>query len=245
MSPKANRCLTVLVQNEGGYKPRERGDPETYRGISREAFPSWVGWKVVDDAKPLRRGQVILHLETPVLEFYEAKLWDRHGLEAFDEAMALVLLDYYAHSGAGPRRVAALTAPGPFDILRDRWTYMGELAFGFVSSDPVRLEYWTASLPGWAARMQGLAETVRRLGAAPPALAATITAPAVAPAEGERAMDSTQVAGIVRAVVAAVGGYFVGTGVIDQDTATQVAGAAAVIAAAVWSVIAKRKAPTA
>jgi len=49
-----------------------------------------------------------------------------------------------------------------------------------------------------------------------------------------------QIGGIVRAVVAAVGGILVGKGVIDAQTATAVAGAVATIAVAVWSVIAKR-----
>jgi len=53
-------------------------------------------------------------------------------------------------------------------------------------------------------------------------------------------MSATQVAGIVRAIAAALGGYFVGQGVIDADLANQVAGAAAVIASAIWSVAAKR-----
>lgn len=54
-------------------------------------------------------------------------------------------------------------------------------------------------------------------------------------------MNASQVAGIVRALAAALGGYFVGQGFIDADMANQVAGAAAVIASAVWSVWAKRQ----
>jgi len=49
-----------------------------------------------------------------------------------------------------------------------------------------------------------------------------------------------QVAGVVRAIIAAVGGYFVGQGVVDSETVVAVAGAAATIATAVWSVWAKR-----
>lgn len=53
-------------------------------------------------------------------------------------------------------------------------------------------------------------------------------------------MHPDQIAGVVRAVVAAIGGYFVGRGIIDESTATAIAGAAATIATAVWSVVAKR-----
>ena len=55
-------------------------------------------------------------------------------------------------------------------------------------------------------------------------------------------MDSSQLFGIVRAVVAALGGYLVGQGMLDDSTAQQLAGAVATIAAAVWSVVSKRKA---
>lgn len=53
-------------------------------------------------------------------------------------------------------------------------------------------------------------------------------------------MTGDQVAGVVRAIVAAAGGYFVGKGLIDQSTATAIAGAAATIATAVWSVVSKK-----
>ena len=55
-------------------------------------------------------------------------------------------------------------------------------------------------------------------------------------------MTSEQIAGVVRAVVAAVGGYFVGKGMIDGETVATIAGAGATIAAAVWSVWSKKSA---
>jgi hypothetical protein len=54
-------------------------------------------------------------------------------------------------------------------------------------------------------------------------------------------MNGEQIAGIVRALVAAVGGYLVGKGLADAETVAAVAGAAATIAAAVWSVLSKKK----
>lgn len=54
-------------------------------------------------------------------------------------------------------------------------------------------------------------------------------------------MTGEQIGGIVRALVAAVGGYFVGKGLADAETVAAVAGAAATIAAAVWSVWSKKK----
>jgi hypothetical protein len=54
-------------------------------------------------------------------------------------------------------------------------------------------------------------------------------------------MTAEQVAGIVRAVIAAIGGYLVGRGLADAETVAAVGGAAATIVAAVWSVYSKRK----
>jgi hypothetical protein len=48
-------------------------------------------------------------------------------------------------------------------------------------------------------------------------------------------MNADQVGGIVRAILAAIGGYFVGKGLVDSATMTTIVGAAATIAAAVWS----------
>lgn len=54
-------------------------------------------------------------------------------------------------------------------------------------------------------------------------------------------MTGEQIAGIARALVAAVGGYLVGKGLTDAETVAAVGGAVATIAAAVWSVLSKRK----
>jgi len=54
-------------------------------------------------------------------------------------------------------------------------------------------------------------------------------------------MTAEQFAGIVRAIVAAVGGYLVGKGLADAETVAAVSGAVATIAVAVWSVLAKKQ----
>ncbi len=53
-------------------------------------------------------------------------------------------------------------------------------------------------------------------------------------------MTGEQIAGVVRAIVAAAGGYFVGQGLVDAETVTTVGGAIATLAAAAWSIYAKR-----
>ena len=54
-------------------------------------------------------------------------------------------------------------------------------------------------------------------------------------------MNAEQFAGVVRAIVAALGGFLVAKGVADAETVAAVAGAAATLAAAVWSVLSKKK----
>ena len=53
-------------------------------------------------------------------------------------------------------------------------------------------------------------------------------------------MTSEQFGGIARAIFSALGGYLVGQGLIDANTAATVGGALATIAVAAWSVWAKR-----
>lgn len=55
-------------------------------------------------------------------------------------------------------------------------------------------------------------------------------------------MTQEQVGGIVRALVAAVGGYVVGQGLIDSETMLAVGGAITTLAVAVWSIYSKRPA---
>jgi hypothetical protein len=56
-------------------------------------------------------------------------------------------------------------------------------------------------------------------------------------------MGKNEVYGVVRTVIAAIGGVLVGKGYIDSETAVAIAGAVATVAAAVWSVKSKRAAP--
>ena len=54
-------------------------------------------------------------------------------------------------------------------------------------------------------------------------------------------MNKNEVYGVVRTVLAAIGGYFAGQGVIASETAVALAGAGATIVAAVWSIRSKRE----
>jgi len=54
-------------------------------------------------------------------------------------------------------------------------------------------------------------------------------------------ITTEQVGGIVRALVAAAGGYFVGQGLIDAETMLTVGGAITTLVVAVWSIYSKKK----
>lgn len=53
-------------------------------------------------------------------------------------------------------------------------------------------------------------------------------------------LNAEQIAGVIRAIVSAIGGYFVGKGFIDADTVAAIGGGLATVGTAVWSVWAKR-----
>ena len=54
-------------------------------------------------------------------------------------------------------------------------------------------------------------------------------------------MTTDQVGGIVRALVAAAGGYFVGQGLVDAQTMMTIGGAITTLAVAIWSIYSKKK----
>lgn len=55
-------------------------------------------------------------------------------------------------------------------------------------------------------------------------------------------MNTDELGGIVRAIVAAIGGIAVTKGYLDNATVVTISGAVATIVVAVWSVVAKRRA---
>ena len=56
-------------------------------------------------------------------------------------------------------------------------------------------------------------------------------------------MNQEQIGGIVRAVVAALGGYLVGQGIVDQATMVTIGGAIATLVVSVWSVYSNKAKP--
>lgn len=96
--------LKQLLLNEGGYS-NVTGDTggETYRGISRNNFPHWEGWRLVDQHKPLKDEQIIADntLDSEVVTFYLRNFWDENRLgEINNQNIAGKLLDMSVNMGS-------------------------------------------------------------------------------------------------------------------------------------------------
>ena len=72
MDAKAIKLIDLVLQQEGGYADKKIDGHETYRGITRDNFPSWKGWDIIDSYKPLKHNQIIKNtrLENEVRQFY-------------------------------------------------------------------------------------------------------------------------------------------------------------------------------
>ena len=90
---------------EGGwnYVKGDRGG-ETYKGVARNFFPRWAGWKIVDSKKPLKHNQVIKDkmLDDLVYMFYKTEFWDVLGADKIeDQTIANTLYDFGVNAGYG------------------------------------------------------------------------------------------------------------------------------------------------
>jgi lysozyme family protein len=94
--------------HEGGYvcDPDDTGG-ETYKGISRNNWPSWEGWKIIDKAKrPRRKFPKCLDtnekLTEEVQEFYKGEFWDKlkgDEVAAKSRMVAIELFDTAVNCG--------------------------------------------------------------------------------------------------------------------------------------------------
>lgn len=98
---------TAIV--EGGYcnDPDDSGG-ETYKGISRNNFPAWEGWGIVDRTKDLNPESLNIALgdnaglDALVLSFYKKRFWDVYSLDACDsQIVAEEIYDSGVNIGSG------------------------------------------------------------------------------------------------------------------------------------------------
>lgn len=108
-----------VMHNEGGYanNPNDRGR-ETYKGIARNFWPSWGGWKYIDGVKAQMVKQPVFGtheyfnwakylndklaeinmLQHLVVDFYRFIFWKRLG-EINDQALATWVYDKDINTG--------------------------------------------------------------------------------------------------------------------------------------------------
>src|SRR5690242_12205432 len=91
-------ALAISLKWEGGYA-NVTNDPglETYCGISRNNWPAWRGWGIIDKSKP-RHNQVLKdkQLAGLVEVFYYEHFWKPiQGDRIHDQSVANLLLDFY------------------------------------------------------------------------------------------------------------------------------------------------------
>lgn len=105
-------AFKLLMLYEGGYanNKKDKGG-ETYRGIARNYWPEWVGWKLIDhikeyEATRLNKLNRIMEqsesLNECVKMFYQKEFWNKNNLNLIDEqSVANFLLDFFVNSGFG------------------------------------------------------------------------------------------------------------------------------------------------
>lgn len=92
-------AYNITCAHEGGYvkDPKDNGG-ETYKGISRNNFPNWQGWKIIDSFKKDAGFPAVLEkhelLNSLVLDFYKSEFWDVNRLtEVAHQEIANELFD--------------------------------------------------------------------------------------------------------------------------------------------------------
>jgi lysozyme family protein len=109
-----------VMINEGGYA-NLTGDTggETYAGISRNNFPDWAGWEIIDNSKPIARGAILPELNSAVNQFYKPNFWDGiKGDGITEQNIAVYVYDFYVHAEHNAAKVVqrtiGVTADGIF-----------------------------------------------------------------------------------------------------------------------------------
>jgi len=108
-------ALAKLLKYEGIYSndPDDKGG-ETYRGISRNNFPNWIGWKFIDSAKDspqfLEILKANLNLEILVREFYYENFWLKMNCDVLPDLIASELFELSVNVGIARTTIILQTA---------------------------------------------------------------------------------------------------------------------------------------
>jgi lysozyme family protein len=107
-----NLAFKHTAQNEGAYanSSKDKGG-ETYMGISRNNWPNWKGWALIDSIKKQfvsSASTINMHagsspmIQTLVSEFYKANFWYPLTLQLLnDQQLATNVYDFGVNAGVG------------------------------------------------------------------------------------------------------------------------------------------------
>ena len=102
-----NESLQYVLKKEGGYvnDPNDKGG-ETYKGVARNIWPQWNGWKFVD-AKDWDKA------DSRIESFYKENFWDKCKLDLVeDNEIATSLFDFAVNAGVKTSIMLAQKAVG-------------------------------------------------------------------------------------------------------------------------------------
>jgi len=106
----ANYKLAIdkVLKHEGGYaNDKDDSGGETYKGIARNFWPKWSGWKFIDLFEKKQGFEKLLsantNLQDSVIEFYKNNFWDKVGGDKIQsQDIAELLVDSAVNEGIVP-----------------------------------------------------------------------------------------------------------------------------------------------
>lgn len=100
-------AYVITNKNEGGYSDNSSDSGgETLFGVSRNNWPNWPGWKIVDEFKGQPKWVSIIEssqqLRDLASQFYKSNFWDVLSLDQInDQQICNTVYDFGVNSGTG------------------------------------------------------------------------------------------------------------------------------------------------
>jgi len=109
------KSLAKLFKFEGIYSfDKDDNGGETYFGISRNSFPNWIGWKIIDSTKNaphfLEILKANLDLERLVFDFYYSNFWTAMKCDVLPEFLSTELFELSVNVGTNKATKIVQTA---------------------------------------------------------------------------------------------------------------------------------------
>ena len=100
-------AYNITLGHEGIYSnnPNDPGG-ETYKGIARNIWPDWEGWKIIDDILKSKMHKSVNEefsksnkLQSEVARFYKKEFWDKANLSLFPQLISNEIFDTGVNQG--------------------------------------------------------------------------------------------------------------------------------------------------